>query len=91
MTGNIRVPQGGRLTIEPGVTVLFAGSYSVTVGRGATLVAEGTAVEPVEFTALNRQAGWGGLRFIESGADDLLRYCSISWAKKGTGLIEPPF
>ena len=72
--------------IEPGVKVLFTGAYGLTVGENAKLTAQGNEAQPIEFTAWNREAGWGGLRFVDSGGDDVLRHCLISYAKKDAGL-----
>jgi hypothetical protein len=87
VTGNIQVPEKAELAIEPGVKVFFVGPYSMTVGKSARLVARGDARHPIELTAWNRDGGWTGLRFVSSGNDDLLSYCSITYAKKGAGLI----
>lgn len=87
VAGDIQVPQNAALTIEAGVKVFFAGPYSLTVGTDARLTANGNAAHPVEFTACNKDCGWTGLRFVDSGDDDLLSYCSISFARKGAGAI----
>jgi hypothetical protein len=87
VTGGIHVAKGAELKIEPGVKVFFTGPFGLTVGEGAKLTAEGSAAQPIEFTAWNKEAGWGGLRFVNSGYDDVLRYCTISYAKKGTGRV----
>jgi hypothetical protein len=85
--GNIQVPANGELVIEPGVKVFFTGPYGLTVGQKAKLTAKGTAAQPIELTAWNRDTGWAGLRFISSDSDDVLSYCSITWAKKTAGLL----
>jgi predicted outer membrane repeat protein len=85
--GDLQVAANGELTIEPGVKVFFLGPYSLTVGKNATLTAQGNAAQPIELTAWNRATGWSGLRFLDSGNDDVLSYCWLSWAKKTTGLI----
>ncbi len=85
--GDIKVPQGKELAIEPGVKMFFMGPYGMTVGEDARLTVNGNAAHPVEFTAWNKDCGWTGLRFVDSGDDDLLRYCSITFAKKGAGAI----
>ena len=85
--GDIQVPENGKLVIGPGVKVFFTGPYSLTVGKKAKLTAQGNAAQPIELTAWNRDAGWTGLRFVDSGSDDVLRYCSLSWAKKTAGFI----
>ncbi|MDI6448559.1 C10 family peptidase [Anaerobaca lacustris] len=82
--GDIDVAQGGELVVEPGVRIVFMGSYGLTVGQGARLQAQGTAARPVEFTAGNREMGWEGIRFVASGDDDVLSHCAITYAKKGT-------
>jgi hypothetical protein len=94
VTGDIEIPMNERLVIEPGVKVLFMGPYSLTVGEQARLLAEGSDAQPIEFTAWNLETGWAGLRFVNSGDDDTLSYCRISYARKDAGLtphdIVPP-
>ncbi len=82
--GDIEVPEDGELVIEPGVKVMFLGPYGMTIGKNARLAAEGNESQPIEFTAWNRDIGWGGLRFLDSGDDDILSYCSITFSKKNT-------
>ncbi len=83
----ILVAENAELVIEPGVKVFFMGPFGLTVGKKAKLTAKGSASHPIEFTAWNREAGWGGLRFLSSGSDDVLSYCSITWAKKTAGFL----
>lgn len=87
ISGNIEIPENEELIIEPGVEVLFVGPYSMTIGKNARLVAVGDENNPIEFTTLHKDLGWGGLRFLDSGDDDKLFHCLISYAKKGIGLI----
>jgi len=87
VSGDISIPKKGKLIIEPGVKVMFAGPYGLTVGENARLAAEGTENLSIEFTAWNRDTGWTGLRFLDSGSNDILRYCSISYSKKNAGFI----
>jgi hypothetical protein len=87
VSGNITLPHSGELIIEPGVKVMFAGQYGMTIGENARLTAEGTANSPIEFTAFNKDIGWTGLRFIESGSDDILSHCTITFSKKNAGFI----
>lgn len=86
VTGDIAVTKGGRLVIEPGVKVLFSQDAGLTVGQNARLTAQGNDAQPIELTAWNRAAGWGGLRLVNSGYDDVLSYCVVSYAKKNAGL-----
>jgi len=82
ITGDIHVPRGRTLNIEPGVVVKFAGHFKLTVGYRATLRARGTHTEPIVFTAIDTGEGWFGIRFVNSGADDTLEYCTIEYSKK---------
>jgi hypothetical protein len=70
------------LTIEPGVVVKFAGRFGLTVGYKASLRANGTEQSKIVFTASETEKGWLGIRFINSGTDDTLKYCTIEYANK---------
>jgi hypothetical protein len=83
VTGDISIARSKSLTIEPGVTVRFAGPFSFTVGYRATLKAAGTETDPILFTPTDTADGWRGIRFINTGADDVLRYCTVEYALKG--------
>jgi hypothetical protein len=87
VNGDIQVADSNELVIEPGVKVFFTGPYGLTVGKKAKLTAQGTAAAPIELTAWNREVGWTGLRFVSSGSDDVLSYCSLTWAKKTVGML----
>ena len=80
--GDIQVGINDSLVIEPGVKVIFVGYYRMTVGENASLIAEGTESSWIEFTALDKHTGWNGLRFIDSGNDDRLKHCYISYSRK---------
>jgi hypothetical protein len=71
--GDILVPSDVTLTVEPGVTVLFRGSYYVKVE--GTLTAIGTEADSIRFTsALSQpQAGdWSRIWFTDASADATL-------------------
>ncbi len=87
VAGDIKVPANGELIIEPGVRVMFLGPYGMTIGENARLLAQGTENRPIEFTALNTEMGWTGLRFLDSRDDDILSHCWISFSKKSAGLM----
>lgn len=82
VTGDIEVPKGQTLTIEPGVVVRFAGHFRLTVGYRATLRAVGTEQDKITFTATDAHEGWFGIRFYSSGTDDTLQHCILEHAKK---------
>lgn len=64
--GSIMVSNDSTLTIQPGVTVNFQGTYKLLVlGR---LLAIGTTADTIIFTATNTTAGWRGIRFDNTSA-----------------------
>jgi hypothetical protein len=82
VTGDINVAKNRTLTIEPGVVVRFAGRFRLTVGYRATLQATGTPQDRIVFTAVDTQEGWFGIRFVNSAADDVLKHCTLEYARK---------
>lgn len=73
--GNITVPAGATLTIEPGVEVLFQDWYSLSVS--GTLIADGTESAPILFGGGNATAGWLGIRFINAPDGSSLTYATV--------------
>jgi hypothetical protein len=75
LSGFIKVANGATLTIQPGTRILgdfnIPGS-SLFILRGARIVAEGTATQPIVFTS-QRPAGqrrpgdWGGIIIVGNG------------------------
>ena len=78
VTGEIIIPSGETLTIEPGVTVSFQGHYKFTVH--GKLVAVGTETDSIFFTTDNISTGWGGIRIDGSQVSELA-YCRIEYGK----------
>ena len=95
LSGFVHVANGATLTIEPGTTIL--GDYDVLgsslfVLRGARIVADGTATEPIVFTSSRpvgeRQAGdWGGLVIVGNGV--INRAGDVQLEGTGTGATNP--
>lgn len=87
--GSIQIVNGDSLRIEPGVKVIFQGTYKLLVlGR---LLAEGTAYDMITFTAADTTAGWRGIRFDgTSSANDTSRinYCKIEYGR-ASGSVTP--
>lgn len=91
--GDIAVPVGSSLMIEPGVTVQFAGKYKFVVY--GTLIAKGTPSQRITFTAPDHTNGWygmvvdhdrtynivGAVKGAPGGWLDL-EYAIIEWARK---------
>jgi len=85
--GDITVPAGEVLTIQPGVEVNFQGYYKLTVlGQ---LDAIGTETDSIFFTTDNQAIGWHGIRLGQSiggsvtPADGIsnFSYCRIEYGK----------
>ena len=83
ITGNITIPQGKTLVIEPGVNVIFNSSFHILVaGR---LIANGTSNNRIEFTGSNFSTSgfaWHGLKFNTTGVG-ILQNCTIRNATTG--------
>ncbi len=95
--GDITIPSGDSLVIEPGVQVIFKGHYKLDV-KG-TLLALGTPSDSIVFTRLDTAGlyqkddtagGWNGIRFdnrffnMENRDVSMLKYCQLSHAKAVT-------
>ncbi|MFP2959646.1 hypothetical protein ACLEPN_17850 [Myxococcus sp. 1LA] len=85
VTGDLTVPEGARLTIEPGVTLSFRGHFKLAVyGR---ITAQGTATDPIVFTASDPSTGWAGLRLAATSdaGEDVLEHCILEHGNKDGG------
>jgi len=62
------------------------------MGYRGTLRARGTETDHIIFTSIDTNEGWFGIRFVNSGADDILKYCTIEHSKKphtlGSGYLD---
>lgn len=89
--GEITVPVGKTLTIEPGVEVIFQGHYKLIV-RGV-LLASGSENDSIKFTINDTtgfydtgipDGGWHGLRFVNSAKESdssEISYCTFTFGK----------
>lgn len=84
--GSIMIPDNSTLTIEPGVTVNFQGTFKMLVlGR---LLAIGTISDTITFTAANTTNGWRGIRFDNTtNNNDTSRiiFCKLTYGKATGG------
>jgi hypothetical protein len=72
VTGDLLVPSGSQLVIEPGVKVVFEAYYRFFVnGR---LDAQGTDTDSISFAPLHEDSTWGGLRFVDAQDTSVVRY-----------------
>lgn len=84
--GEITVPDGETLLIEPGSEIIFQGHYKFNVE--GTLVAKGTAEDSIKFTAGDHSLGWHGIRFNNTNAandSSLFEYCQFEYGKANSG------
>jgi hypothetical protein len=90
--GFIHVANGATLTIEPGTRILGTQGSALFVMRGARIVAEGTAAEPIVFTSdqppgSRRPGDWGGLILVGNGI--INRSGSVLLEGTGTSASNP--
>jgi subtilisin family serine protease len=94
VSADIKVDAGKTLTIAPGTTVYFAPddndkTYDTTLVElrvYGTLIAEGTAANPIEFKSLREMpdAGdWFGIHFVGENSSGTLSHCIVHDAKYG--------
>lgn len=93
ITGNLSIALGSSLVVSEGVEVIFNGTFRIDVaGR---ILATGTALAPVTFTAQDTLNGWSGIRFLNSGSIQNLpsgfTHTQFSYGKAiwGTGGADP--
>ncbi len=78
--GYVTVQSGGVLTVQPGVELQFVSGSGLQVN--GTLIAEGTATQPITFTSsmtTPQRGDWQGL-VINAGAKARLAYCDLGYA-----------
>jgi len=77
--GNLNIPAGATLTIEPGVQVIFQGAYEFDIGAGSILLAQGTESDSIHFTAQNTSVHWLYIYFLMSSNSSVMEYCLIEY------------
>ena len=78
----------GKLTIEPGVTITAGKDARLTIGDAATgsLLASGTADQPITFTSADKQPGaWQGVVLGASNGGSLLKHVVLEFAGRDDG------
>lgn len=86
INGDISIENNSVLTIQPGTVIKFSAGSSLSIGESsnATLIANGTASNPITFTstALAPAAGaWEGLYFYRYTLNNTsLAFCNIQYA-----------
>lgn len=88
VTGDVTVPVGVTLTIEPGVVVQVAAGKALLID--GTLIADGTADNRIMFTstATVKAAGdWDGIYFAITSTGSVLDDCDIQYAGDGHAFL----
>ncbi|TKJ41218.1 hypothetical protein CEE37_06015 [candidate division LCP-89 bacterium B3_LCP] len=80
VTGEVRVPPGQTLAIEPGVEIYFFIYCKFIVDDSAALIATGTMRDSISFMEhwLWPTNGWHGIRFINASNVSILEYCHLT-------------
>ena len=86
--GEINIPAGETLNIEPGVLVEFQGHYKFLIY--GYLEAIGDSINYITFTATDTLSGWHSLRFINAPDNSHLSFCHIEYGK-ATGAGEDAY
>jgi len=84
VTGNVIVPAGITLTIEPGVTVLFSAADTPNLQIKGTLTAVGTPAQPIFFTSdaeIPDSGDWDGIKIFKDSPNAHLAYCGVQYAE----------
>jgi hypothetical protein len=88
--GDISVPEGETLIIEPGVTIKFMDYYSFNID--GTLLAEGTETDSIIFTSGQSSCNpgdWNKIKFEDSSNDNsIISYTAIKYAFFGISCYE---
>jgi hypothetical protein len=74
VTGDITVPTGVTLTIQPATTLFFDAGAGIIVTAGGRLVAEGTEYGHIRLTSVPGGAHWDGVKFDHTLTDNRLTY-----------------
>ncbi len=87
LVDNVVIPRYSGLVIDKGVTVRFDGNTRLIIN--GSLIAQGTANEPVVFTEKDAGEGWGGIEFkgtsLDSTGTSILEHCTIEYVDVGPG------
>jgi len=75
VVGDITVPAGEMLEIEPGVVVEVQGEFQITAQ--GHIIAEGTESDSIYFYGQNSEP-WFGIRLEDENNQSIFRYCRIS-------------
>jgi predicted outer membrane repeat protein len=98
--GDVHIPSDQRLTVKPGVTIIFEGNYQLNIE--GKIEAVGTLSDSITFTIADTTgfsqgiAGWNGISFTgynySFSENSVLKYCNIEYCLfSGLTCISYPF
>ncbi len=83
LLGHVFIKEGVTLTIEPGTVII--GDYdtkgSLTIAKGAKLIADGLETDPIVFTSnrsVKKAGDWGGIILLGDGPSNKFGRASVS-------------
>ncbi|MDG2124768.1 MAG: lamin tail domain-containing protein, partial [Verrucomicrobiales bacterium] len=78
--GNLTVPAGVKLTIEPGTTLLFGDSDRLIIEAGGRLVCDGTPDRRIRLTrSIDASFTWDGIEFTDTATENSISYTDMEW------------
>lgn len=83
LLGSVFVDEGVTLTIEPGTVILgdYDSKGSLTIARGATIIADGLETDPIVFTSnrtVKRPGDWGGVTILGDAPSNKFGFGSVA-------------
>ena len=83
LLGNVFVTDSVTLTIEPGTVIIgdFESKGSLTISKGATIIAEGLETDPIVFTSnrsVKKAGDWGGLIILGDAPSNKFGNASVA-------------
>ncbi len=83
LESDLHIEDGDTLIINPGVEVRLGADVNIYVDDGGTLIAEGTAAEPIIFKRLGEN-DWDWIQFSTADTNySSLKHCQIEGASRG--------
>lgn len=80
VTGDLTIPFGITLSIEPGTTVFFNYDTRIIIDPGGRLIAEGTEYERIRLTCVpGNSSRWNGLWFNQTLEENHLSYVDMEF------------
>lgn len=88
--GNVEVPEGSNLQIEPGVTVLVMGNYRLSAA--GTITAVGTPADSIRFESgmTDPDATWKGIRITNTTQASTFTHIYVEKAEMGINCQDSP-